>query len=358
VTCAICKVWDDEHTWEDTDSVFAALDIGGYNYAWDLYESDHERHPDRLMMGTESFPLEALENWQQVEEHSYVIGDFVWTSLDYLGESGIGRQHYDGEKVGFLGEYPWHQAYCGDLDLCGFKRPQSYYRDMVWGDDAKVYIAVHCPVPEGKTASVTRWGWPDVAANWTWSDREGQTFQVDVYSNCEWVELLLNGKSIGIKPTTRAEKLMATFEIPYQPGKLKAVGYIGDTQAAEMVIETTGAPAAIRLIPDRDAIPAAIDSLVFVTVEVVDAEGRLQPNADNEVFFTTHGQGHIAALGSGDPMNTERYRGNQHTAYHGRCLVAVHSNGKRGEIRLRAQADGLQGAEVVIVSHKVQGKSG
>jgi beta-galactosidase len=154
------------------------------------------------MVGTESFPKEAFENWMSVLDNSFVAGDFVWTSLDYLGESGIGRVHFGGENESFLGQYPWHQANCGDLDLCGFKRPQSYYRDMLWQNGDKLYIAVHYPVPEGKTPVVTLWGWPDVGASWTWPGQEGQTFTVDVYSACEKVELFLNGKSLGVQPTT------------------------------------------------------------------------------------------------------------------------------------------------------------
>jgi beta-galactosidase len=353
ITCAICNFLDASR-WVYTDVVFAALDIGGYNYMWRAYQSDHERHPQRVMMGTESFPLEALDNWQQVEDHSYVIGDFVWTSLDYLGESGIGRQHYDGENMSFLGPYPWHQAYCGDLDLCGFKRPQSYYRDMVWGGEkrgdsgGKLYIAVHYPIPEGKTPTVTLWGWPDVGPNWTWPGQEGVPFKVDVYSACERVELFLNGQSLGTQPTTRAEKLTATFEVPYQPGELKAVGYTGGQKEAETALYTTGAPTDIRLTPDRSTISAEAGSLSYVTVEVVDAQGRMQPNASNNIFFTVKGEGAIAALGSGDPANTDRYRGNQHTVFRGRCLVVLMSNGKPGKILLRAQADGLESAAVII----------
>ena len=186
-----------------TDAVFAALDIGGYNYMWREYRSDHERLPQRVMFGTETFPKEAFENWSSVLELNYVIGDFVWTSLDYLGETGIGRVHFDGDKAGFLGDYPWHQANCGDLDLCGFKRPQSYYRDILWQNGAPLYIAVHTPIPAGKTPFITQWGWPDVNANWTWPGHEGQTFTVDVYSGCDQVELLLNGESLGLSPPER-----------------------------------------------------------------------------------------------------------------------------------------------------------
>ncbi len=348
VTSAINGVGRRGGQWESTDAVFAALDIGGYNYQWQVYASDHERQPGRVMFGTESFPLEAFENWMSVLENSYVIGDFVWTSMDYLGESGIGRQHYDEDNTKFLGDYPWHQAYCGDIDLAGFKRPQSYYRDIVWERGAKLYIAVHYPAPEGKTPQVTRWGWPDVDANWTWPGKEGQTFKIDVYSACEKVELFLNGKSLGVKPATRAEKYIASFEAPYEPGELKAVGYEGGKPAAEAALTTTGAPAAIRLAPERETIQAEAGELCFVTVEVVDEQGRVHPAADNTIFFTTQGAGEIAAVGSGNPTSTERYRGNQRKAHRGRGVVVVKSNGQPGEIRLRAQADGLDGAEVLI----------
>ncbi len=118
--------------WQRTDALFNALDVGGYNYQMAQYAPDHARDPQRVMVGTESTPGEAFEHWMAVLDHPYIIGDFVWTSLDYLGESGIGRVHFEDTDRTFLGEYPWHQANCGDLDVCGFKRPQSYYRDILW----------------------------------------------------------------------------------------------------------------------------------------------------------------------------------------------------------------------------------
>jgi beta-galactosidase len=299
------------------------------------------------MMGTESFPKEAYENWMSVLELPYVIGDFVWTSLDYLGESGIGRMHY-GEDEKFLGVYPWHQANCGDLDLCGFKRPQSYYRDILWQRGASLYIVVHYPVPAGKTAQITRWGWPDVAANWNWFGHEGQAFTVDVYSACEKVELFLNGNSLGVKAAASAEKYMATFEVPYEPGELKAVGYRAGQPIAEAFLHTTSPAARLHLHPDRGSLRAEEGDLGYVTVEVVDSEGRMDPNAEQTVFFTIKGEGELAAVGSANPMSTELYRGSQRKAYRGRCLVVVKSTGKAGEIRLSAHADNLDGAEVVI----------
>ena len=334
--------------WSQTDPVFAALDVGGYNYQQRQYAPDHERHPQRVMAGLESTAGEAFEHWMSVLDQDHVIGDFVWTALDYLGEAGIGRVYWEDKLTSFLGEYPWHQANCGDLDLCGFKRPQSYYRDVLWGRGGPLYVAVHPPNPEGKTPSCTYWGWPDVWPNWMWPGQEGQELTVDIYSACERVELWLNGRSLGVQPTTRGEKFIATFQVPYEPGQLKAVGYVADRPVADCEVRTVGVPARIRLTPDRERIQARAGDLCYVTVEIVDGEGQVHPSADSAIFFTVVGGGTIAAVGSGNPVSTESYCGNQRRALRGRCLVVVRSCGTPGEIHLRAQADGLDGAEVVI----------
>ncbi len=338
----------DAWPWEQTDGVFGTLDIGGYNYQERQYRSDHERRPQRVMYGSESTAEEAFQHWMSVLELDYVIGDFVWTSLDYLGEAGIGRVYFEGEKFGFLGEYPWNQANCGDLDLCGFKRPQSYYRDILWERGHKLYIAVHDPVPEDKTPKTTYWGWPLVWPNWTWPGREGETFKVDVYSACEKVELFLNDTSLGTQPTTREERFIASFDVPYAPGVLKAVGYQNGEPCAEYEIQTVGKPAGITLTPDRPTLKIKRGDLSFVTVDIVDAERRRHPSAENTVFFTAQGVGDIIAVGNGNPASTEPYRGNWRNAFHGRCLVVVKANGLPGEIHLRAQADGLDSVDVMI----------
>jgi beta-galactosidase len=337
ISSAINGVRGDGYTWENTDVVFAALDIGGYNYQWQQYVPDHGRHPERVMVGTESFPLEAFDNWMSVLENSYVVGDFVWTSMDYLGEAGIGRVHFDPQSDQFLGDYPWHQAFCGDIDLAGFKRPQSYYRDILWGNGDPLYIAVHTPIPEGKTPVITRWGWPDVDANWTWPGFEEKTFQVDIYSAAQKVELFLNGRSLGEKPITRAEKLQATFEVPYAAGELKAIGTLANGQKVTRVLRTAGPAAGIRLSADRPTLAADPNSLSFVTVEVIDSAGQMNPNAAQEIHFQVEGEGELAAVGSGNPTSTERYRGSQRKAYRGRCVAVVKSNGRAGQIRLRAE---------------------
>ncbi len=351
VTAAICSSWRGD-PWTIMDPSFAALDVGGYNYAWKEYRPDAARLPGRIMMGTESFALEAFDNWQAVEEIPAVIGDFVWTSLDYLGESGIGRVHFEGEKFPFLGGYPWHQANCGDLDLCGFKRPQSFYRDMLWHTDPRVHIVVHPNYPEDKKPGVTLWGWHDVRHSWNWDGHEGETFKVEIYSNCDEVELFLDDRSLGRKPCSRVERFRADFEVAYHPGTLRAAGYVSGKPSAESVLATTGLPARIKLTADRNTIRADGTDLCYVTVEVTDEAGRLHPTADNNIYFTSKGAGKILAVGSANPISEEMYVGNQRKVYRGRALVAVKSTDQAGEIRLTAHADGLDGMDIIIKTEK------
>jgi beta-galactosidase len=344
VTAAICGVGgqDGRHKWQDTDVVFAALDVGGYNYQWKEYRPDHERHPQRMMIGLESTPGEALDNWTLVEKESYVLGDFVWTSLDYLGEAGIGRVVYGDKEARGLGDYPWNQANCGDGP--GGFGPQSYYR-LLWNVGAALHRRHYPPRWDARQNDLL--GLAGSLAELDW--RQRQTFKVDVYS-ARSVELFLNGSSMGVQPSSSAERLTASFEVPYEAGELKAVGFKGGKAAAESTVKTASAAASIRLTPDRAELNAADDDLSYVTVEILDETGMVHPAADRTIFFTLQGEGSIAAVGNANPATEESYRGNQRATYRGRALVVVKTNGNAGEIRLRAQADGLAGAEVVLTT--------
>ncbi len=334
--------------WVEHSSKFAEpLDVVGYNYMLHRYESDRKNFPGRIICGTESFPQKVYDIWEAVERLPYVIGDFVWTGLDYLGEAGIGRVRYDGEK-GFLGEYPWHQAFCGDIDICGFKRPQSYYRDCVWGISKAPYIAVHKPENYGKTPDISPWGWPDVVPSWTWPSYEGKPTLVDVYSSDSEVELFLNGKSLGRKPAGKADRYIASFEIMYEPGELTAVGYEKDVETSRTALRTAGPPAAIRLKPDRGIIKAEFGDLSYITVELLDATGNICHNACDNICFTACGVGSVLAVGSGNPVTEEIYVGNQRKAYQGCAMVVVRANGEPGEIVLTAAAEGIPTASVAI----------
>jgi beta-galactosidase len=323
------------------------LDVVGYNYLRDRYESDAKKYPDRIICGTETFPKEAFEYWEAVEQQPNVIGDFVWTSLDYLGEAGIGHVWYNGEKD-WLGKYPWHHAFCGDIDICGFKRPQSYYRDCVWGISKAPYIAVYKPENHGKTPVISLWGWPDVVSSWTWPGYEGKPTVVDIYSTNDEVELMLNGSTLGRKPAGKANRYTASFDVTYEGGELVAIGYENGVEASRTILQTAGAPAAIRLTPDRGMLRAQFGDLSYVTVEVLDKNGNVVHNADNNVYFTAHGAGSLLAVGNGNPLSEEMYVGNQRRVHEGRAMVVVRTSGEAGEIVLTAAADGVPPASVSI----------
>ena len=219
ITQAICSDWGEVmRNWDQlSDIAFRHLDIGGYNYLPEHYETDHARNPKRVMMATESYPKDFFDYWSLVEKHSYLIGDFVWTGMDYFGESGIGHSALSNAQDSFLKPWPWFNAWCGDIDVCGFKKPQSYYRDVVWRR-SQIEMMVHTPRPEGVDERVSGWGWPDETRSWNWPGQDGKALPVAVYSRCDSVRLELNGKVIGEKPVSAASKLTARFDVPYQPG--------------------------------------------------------------------------------------------------------------------------------------------
>jgi len=348
VTAAICEFWDQKgRPWKDTAAAFARLDVGGYNYQWRKYEPDHRLFPDRIMAGTESFPREALENWNAVEKYPWVIGDFVWTGIDYLGESGIGHAVLDNSPPGFLRPFPWHISNCGDIDICGFKKPPSFYRDVVWRRRL-ITMAVHAPLPPGRKERVSAWGWPDERRSWTWPGAEGKPLEVTVYTRCEAVRLELNGKVVGEAKVPEKAKLRARFHVTYSPGLLRAVGLRGGKKIAECKLETAGAPARIRLSPDRETVRADRNDLAYVTVQLLDGKGRPVPAPDILVRFSLSGPGSIAAVGNGDPRDPSSYRLPERRTFRGRCLVILRPEGRPGVLTLKARAEGLPEAEVRI----------
>jgi beta-galactosidase len=301
------------------------------------------------MAGTESFPLEAFENWDAVLRLPYVIGDFVWTGWDYLGESGIGRAYVEGEEPGaFLGPWPWHVAGCGDIDILGYRKPQSYYREALFRKGV-LHVAVHRPLPEGKKEKVTLWGWPDVQSHWTWPGQEGRTVGVAVYSSCGRVALRLNGKVVGEQPTTKAEKHRAEFELPYQPGELEASCTAPGDPKARVELATAGPPAKLRLEADRDEIRPRRNDLSYVRIEVVDAKGNVVPGARPEIRARVSGPGEVAALASADPADLAGFRGPSRRPYQGVAQAIVRPTGA-GRLELTVEADGLPPARLTITA--------
>lgn len=321
------------------------LDIVGYNYLLHRYEVDGTRFPGRVIAGTETFPHMAYLFWRETERLPHVIGDFVWTAFDYLGEAGIGAVNFEGRPA-FGAPYPCHLANCGDLDICGFKRPQSYYRDLLWGVRSAPYIAVLDPQFFGRPLGMNPWGWEPVIESWTFPGQEGRSTQVDVYAVDEEVELFVNGVSIGRKPAGAAAQNKATFEVTYQPGTIEAAGYTGGKETGRTRLATALAPAALRLTPDRAALHTTYGDLAYVTIEVLDGNGLRVPHDEPLIAVQVGGAGELIALGTGDPLSEEPYVGGERKAYQGRLLAVVRTTGQAGQITLTARAEGLPAAEV------------
>jgi beta-galactosidase len=372
----------------NAEVVFSLLDITGYNYnILPTYAADHRELPTRIMLTTESFPPKAFPLWEISYDNPFVIGDFTWTAMDYLGESGIGAWSYGTPEEAqmaaqimggmtsmvdkmFLGmangvdmmaamdqskadpamkaamailihAYPWHAAVCGDLDLTGFRKPQSYYRDILWNGGDRVYATVRFPEPEGKKIIAVGWTTYPTLPTWSWPGQEGKEMQVEVYSGAEKVQLFLNDKLIGEKATGREQQFRALFSLTYMPGTLRAVGIRGDRAVAESVLTTAGKPVQLRLTADRTRLQADGQDLSFITVEALDAEGRFQAVADQEVQFAISGPGVIAAVGNGDGEDAASYQGNRRKLFQGRGLVVVRTSKHGGPIHMTATAAGL-----------------
>ena len=337
VTEALCA-WDSD--WEIYDPHFEVLDIGGYNYMIHKHASDHQRNPKRVMWQTESYPRDAFRNWAVANDNTYVVGDMVWTGLDYLGESGIGRYYYKGEREGESwipgGQPEWHGAPCGDVDVTGWRKPISHYREMLWSDKLDLYMAVREPngfIGEIKT---TMWSvWP-TWESWNWEGWEGKPIEVEVYTKKPEVKLYLNDRLVDTKQVSRDTQFKAVFTLPYQPGTLRAVA-----GGQDVSITTAGEPAQLRLTPDRRTIKADGQDLAFIIVEVIDGKGNICPNASIPLTATVKGAAQFLAFASADLKDTEPYTSAYVKTWKGRALLAVRSSQKAGSTLVKIEGQGL-----------------
>ena len=332
VTEALCS-WDSD--WEIYDPHAEVLDVVGYNYMIHKHASDHQRDPRRVMLQTESYPRDAFNNWQLVHDYPYIIGDIVWTGLDYLGESGIGRTYYEGERPGEHyvtgGQPDWHGAYCGDVDITGWRKPISHYRETLWKDsaDVKTYIAVR--EPDGYRGKIhqTAWSvWP-TWESWNWPGWEGKPIDVEIYTKSSWVVLYCNDKLYAKQEVGPETGYKAVFNIDYEPGHLEAI-----TNEDGALLYTAEAPVALRLTPDRHVITADGQDLCFITVEVIDSEGNVCPDAAIPCEAFVKGQGQLLAFASADLKDREPYTSSRVTTWKGRALLVVRSTEQKGKAQV------------------------
>jgi beta-galactosidase len=345
----------------------ALLDVVGYNYVdrWrdrkeKYYSIDRHAFPRRRFVGTESEAMGGIRGeypelfsanapaagffqflrgrnvdveqlWKFVSTYDYVAGDFMWTGIDHLGEA----------------RWPMKSSSSGVIDTCGFKKDGYYFYQSQWTDKPVLHLFPH----------------------WNWKGKVGQIISVTCFTNCDTVELFLNGNSLGVKGyefprlgmegkwgnlPDRAKVLRTTadlhlsWDVQYEPGALKAVGTKDGKIFTTDEVYTTGEPASIGLSSDRESIAADPSDVAHVTVHILDEKGRVVPTADNEVTFEIEGAGSLLATDNGNPASHEDYKSNRRKAFNGLCLAIVKSNGKTGEIQVKAASPGLRAAHVTI----------
>ncbi|HBC79392.1 MAG TPA: glycoside hydrolase family 2 [Bacteroidales bacterium] len=344
--------------WDEIPEHMALFDLIGYNYAYKRYEEDHSKYPERIMIGTETNPPLALENYEMVKKHPYVIGYFVWTATDNLGEAGRGMPQLrdivpDTSSTSAGGEFrrdswPVFTNYQGDIDLIGNRKVPSYYQSVVWGK-SKVEMFIHRPIPKGKREITSSWGFPDELKSWNWSGHEGEKMQVHVYTRSYQVRLTLNGKLVGEQNLDPGKSITAAFEVPYEPGTLVARCYENGRETSSQTLKTTGKPKAIRLIADRTRIRADRNDLAYIRAEIIDSDGNIVPDADDiMVTFKVKGRGEIAGVGSGNPADMSSFQQPGKKAYQGVCLAIVRPETTPGKINIMATAEGLKKASLII----------
>jgi beta-galactosidase len=367
VTSACDNVYTDKAS--ATPEFLNLLDIVGYNYVdrWGtrretMYDDDRHAFPQRKMIGTESsvvgargdyfgpafgagfgasnakrppaYTLSMIRTeqlWKFIRVHDYVIGDFGWTGIDYLGES----------------RWPGKLAPSGMLDTCGFPKDNYFFYQSQWTTNLMLHLFPH----------------------WTWKGREGEVIPVICYTSCDTVELFLNGRSFGVKslefprqgttggwnsyarpqqPTGSTADLHLSWDVPYEPGTLKAVGYKYGRQVCEEEIRTAGEPAAVAVSSDRTSLRADARDVAHLTVNIVDAQGIIAPGATNLVSFDIQGAAALIGVDNGNPTSHENYKAAERLAYHGRCLGIIQSTRATGGIRINVRAEGLTPASVAL----------
>jgi beta-galactosidase len=311
------------------------LDVVGYNYQEQLYADDHVRYPQRKIIGSENSQNYAA--WRAVLDQPFANGQFLWTAFDYHGEAP---------------GWPVRGFSSGLADEAGFKKPQYYFRQSLWSDRPMVYLAVSPPRGAGGRAGRggRRGGGRRGVAHWTWPNADGQALAVACYSNCEQVELVHNGNSLGKKLRSDAENGVLNWQVPYAAGTLKAVGMNGNAEVCSFELKSAGSAAAVRLKPDRTTLSADGRSFCFVEAEIVDADGNPVFAANHELTFEVDGPAKIVGVDSGDLASHESFRANSRRAYQGRCLVIIQSSRESGRITVKATTDGLSAGVASITA--------
>ncbi|MGP0031610.1 MAG: glycoside hydrolase family 2 TIM barrel-domain containing protein [Acidimicrobiales bacterium] len=335
---------------QNSAETMSYLDVAGYNYMESRYEMDRGLFPARVIVGSETHPAAIDTGWAEVRRHPHVIGDFTWTGWDYLGEVGVGRTVYGGPEAGppaFNGAFPWLTAWCGDIDITGHRRPQSFYREIVFGLRSDPFVAVRRPQHHGERGGTTPWSWSDSVSSWSWDGFEGKPVTVEVYADADEVELLVNGRSLGRRPAGAEHRYRAEFEAVFEPGLVEAVAWRGHDEIGRTGLRSASGPVRLEARVDRPEIAPRPDDLAFVELGLTDARGAPYRSADRKVHVEVLGPAVLQALGSANPESEEGFGGPDCTTFDGRALAVVRPTGE-GRITVTATIEGCDPQHVRI----------
>ena len=326
---------------EVTTPFLDSLDIAGYNYGSGRYPLEAKAHPNRIVFGSETFPQDIWKNWQMVKKYPYLVGDFMWTSWDYLGEAGLGAWSYTG-GMPFNRPYPWLLAGAGVIDILGNPDGSCKYASTVWGLEANPVIAVRPVNHPGVRPSKSVWRGTNAILSWSWTGCEGNKAEVEVYSDQAEVELLLNGTSLGRK---KVKECKAIFKTKYAPGTLSAVAYDANgRETGRSELSSAAGPFGVAVRPEKDTVKPG--EIVYVPVNIESANGLIESNADRKITVTVEG-GELLAFGSANPCTEEQYHTGSFTSYYGRALAVVRA-GTSAALKITA-ADGNTSATAHMI---------
>ena len=297
------------------------LDAVGYNYQEDRYPADHAKFPKRIIYGSEN--SQRYGAWRAVQTNDYISGQFLWTGIDYLGEANA---------------WPNRASGAGLLDLCGFKKPLGWFRQSLWSDQPMVFLcASESRGRRRGSAGVEKWNWP-----------ADSTVTVLCFANCPEVTLTLNDRIIGTKTLSQAVNGVLRWQLPFEPGTLKAVGRADGRAVCEYVLKTAGAATRIELLPDTLQLRAGGKEVCHVEFRIVDENGVRVPDADTPATFETTGPASLIGIGNGDLNSIEDCKTNRHRAFQGRGLAIIQAGAVPGDTILKATAPGLAPASITL----------
>ena len=325
-----------------TRQAYARMDIAGYNYGEKRYRRDLKKYPDRLILGSETFCSDAYRFWELAKENPRLLGDFVWSGIDYLGEDGIGAWEYKEYAPEFEHNVGWISAGAGRIDLTGKPLGEALYTRVAFEQDSGPFLAVRPICHAGRSHSPSAWKMTNAMPTWSFRGWEGKPAHVEVYARADSVELLLNGASLGRKQVKN--NCVFTFQVPYANGKLEAVAYDAPGhETGRSTLETAGEETILRAVPEETMVRAG--HLSFIRLQYTDSNGIVKPCERGVLDVKVEG-GRLVGLGSACPYYERSYLDSTCDTYYGEALAIVEA-GSGDQVTLTA-GDGKHEAVTVV----------